>query len=112
MTDVTDEVNEIFKGNSENKTNKLSGEENKEGPAAEVDRLLLKFETDLKKFDRAKKEINESISRIIPVLEEEKRILKTEIEIRSKRVEEIDEQINSIGKWKKKHKDLLKSAEL
>lgn len=111
MTDVTDEVNEILKGVGENKTSKLGGEENKVGPAAEADRLLLKFETDLKKFDRAKKEINESVLRIIPVLEEEKRILKTEIEVKSKRVEEINEEINTIEKWKKKHKDLLKSAE-
>lgn len=94
------------------KTNEEKGRRESNSPTAEADQLLTKFETDLKSFDKAKKELGDSISRIIPALEEEKKTLKEEIELKSRRVQEIEDQIKAVQRWTKKHKDLLESREL
>ena len=107
---MSDEIDEkwwdLFKANEE-KGRKESG-----NPTVQADQLLTKFETDLKRFDNAKKELADSISRIIPALEEEKKALKDEIEIKSRRVQEIEDQIKAVTRWTKKHRDLLESKEL
>lgn len=138
MTEDMDEIDErwwdLFKGNKERKRSKETKSKRKkakelpvEKPAKKIsekkvddekiiggesDKVLDKFESGVKKLDRAKKELKESIFQIIPALEEEKRRLKDESEIRFKKIEEIDEQINAIKMWIKKHKDLLKNEEL
>ena len=96
----------LFKGNEEKKRSEPGS------PAVEADQMLTKFETDLKRFDKAKKQLTESISRIIPALEEEKKALRDEIELKSRRVQEIEEQIKAVKRWTKKHRDLLESKEL
>ena len=107
MSDETDEKWwDLFKANEEKKGSEPSS------PAVEADQLLTKFETDLKRFDKAKKQLTESISRIVPALEEEKKTLKDEIEIKSRRVQEIEDQIKAVRRWTKKHRDLLESKEL
>jgi len=106
---VSDEIDEkwwdLFKANEEKGKRGSS-------PTAQADQLLTKFETDLKRFDSAKKELADSISRIIPALEEEKKALKDEIEIKSRRVQEIEDQMKAVTRWTKKHRDLLESKEL
>jgi len=107
---VSDEIDEkwwdLFKANEQTKRTESNS------PTAKADQLLTKFETDLKRFDGAKKELTESISRIIPALEEEKKTLKDEIEVKSRRVEEIEDQVKAVKRWTKKHRDLLEDKEL
>ena len=107
---MSEEIDEkwwdLFKANEQTKRSESNS------PTVKADQLLTKFETDLKGFDRAKKELTESISRIIPALEEEKKTLKDEIEVKSKRVEEIEDQVKAVKRWTKKHRDLLEDKEL
>ena len=107
---MSDEIDEkwwdLFKANEEKRGSQPNS------PTVKADQLLTKFETDLKRFDKAKKQLTESISRIIPALEEEKTALKGEIEIKSRRVEEIEDQVKAVKRWTKKHRDLLEDKEL
>jgi DNA repair ATPase RecN len=107
---VSDEIDEkwwdLFKGNEKRE------ETTSDSPTAEAHHLLTTFETDLKRFDRAKKELTKSISTIVPALEEERKTLRDEIQAKSRRVEEIEDQIKAVQKWMKKHRDLLTDTEL
>lgn len=136
MTEAANEIDKkwwnLFKEDKENKKSKPKSSENKEPPVAEkpaekismekVDdekivqeepaEVLARFEYEVKKLEKTRKELMESIPEIIPALEEHKKKLQDEIDARSKRIVEIDKQIEAIKNWIKKHRDLMETEEL